>query len=228
LAKITLFDDPNRHAGTAEIEVLENEIRFRGYQHFSLTKDAVRATYVENSLHAKHMILSRRISAAGKSVLDLGANAGFYSFWAVQNGAREVCAVDIDDAYLAMMRTARERFQYSNLRICQANVANWHEPADVVLALALVHWVYSCTAVFGSLESIFERMAELTRAELYVEWIAPEDPAIGFFHHLDWNPGSALEPYTLDSFESALGKHFRRWERIGDVSPTRAIYVATV
>ena len=36
----------------------------------------------------------------------------------------------------------------------------------MVLALALVHWVYSCTADFGSLGAVVEWLSRLTRYAL--------------------------------------------------------------
>ncbi|MBK8619807.1 MAG: protein kinase family protein [Anaerolineales bacterium] len=103
---------------------------------------------------------------------------------------------------------------------------DWKEPADVVVALALVHWIYSCTALIGSLDAVVEKLAGLTKYMLIVEWIEPEDAAIQFFHHLDWNKDIAYEPYTREVFYTALTRHFKRVVEIGPVSPTRKLYAA--
>lgn len=44
----------------------------------------------------------------GKSVLDIGCNAGFYSLQAKQRGAARVVGIDIDERYLAQARLAAE------------------------------------------------------------------------------------------------------------------------
>lgn len=45
---------------------------------------------------------------SGKSVLDIGCNAGFYSFEMARRGAAEVLGIDWDDRYLAQARLAAE------------------------------------------------------------------------------------------------------------------------
>ncbi|MDB4963851.1 MAG: Methyltransferase type 11 [Myxococcales bacterium] len=45
---------------------------------------------------------------SGKSVLDIGCNAGFYAFEMKQRGASRVVAIDTDERYLAQARLAAE------------------------------------------------------------------------------------------------------------------------
>src|SRR5215218_8050235 len=47
----------------------------------------------------------------GKSVLDIGCNAGFYSIEMKRRGADRVLGIDFDDAYLAQARFAAEVLQ---------------------------------------------------------------------------------------------------------------------
>ena len=61
---------------------------------------------------------------------------------------------------------------------------------------------------------------------LIIEWIDPSDSAIQFFHHLDWNKDQNKEAYTFDAFERALKTHFARYEYLGEISPTRKLYIA--
>lgn len=224
-AAAELCADPNRHAAPAELELRPGLAVFRGYQEFVLTREAMGLGAGE----AKARLLAPWVSArfvSGRSVLDLGANSGLYSFRSIQEGARRVTAVDIDEVNLGMLRSAREHFGFQNLEVVRSNVADWSTPADVVIALALVHWVYSCTAVLGSLERVVEHLASLTRKLLLVEWVAPEDPAIDFFHHLDWNPDHIRGPYDQATFENALKACFPRVHTIGEPVPTRRLYVA--
>lgn len=225
----TLCAKPNQHARPAGMEVFSHGVIFHGYQEFFLTKHQVRALADDHSLRKKVKLLSKFFQPKhlkGRTILDLGANSAFYCFWALQEQAESATAVDIDNEYLDMVKKAKDYLGFESLEIVRANVADWDTPADVVIALALVHWVYSSTALFGSLDTVIEKLSLLTNYMLIVEWIAPDDPAIQFFHHIDWNKNISKESYTLENFEKALLRYFRKVEIIGDISSTRRLYAA--
>jgi SAM-dependent methyltransferase len=227
--KVVLCDTPNKFARSPLIELYEHSAVFHGYQEFVLTRDTVSALPVDSNLQAKQTLLAPYFEPRylrKRTVLDLGANAGFFCFWALQKGAQKAVAVDIDDAYLQMVRDAKTHLEFHDLDVVKANVANQKDPADIVLATALVHWIYSCTALFGCLDAVVEKLARLTNYMLIVEWIDPEDSAIGFFHHTDWNKDAVSAPYDLSTFEKALTNNFKRYRHVGDISPTRRLYVA--
>ena len=140
-------------------------------------------------------------------------------------GAEKAIAVDIDDAYLQMVPEVKTHLEFHDLDIVKANVANQNDPADIVLAAALVHWIYSCTALFGCHDAIVEKLARLTNYMPIVEWIDLEDSNIGFFHHTDWNKDAVSAPYDLSTFEQALTNNFKRYCYLGNISPTRRLYV---
>jgi hypothetical protein len=54
---------------------------------------------------------------------------------------RRLIAVDIDDAYLQMVREVKTHLEFHDLDIVKANVANQNDPVDIVLATALVHMI---------------------------------------------------------------------------------------
>jgi len=223
------WQDPNKYARPASLEFQDGSAVFHGYQEYVLTKDSLAVSGEDPGLQKKHDLLAHFFQAkylGHRTVLDLGANAGFFSFWALQNGADKAVALDMDETYLTIMENAARKLGFDRLEVVRANFSEWNKPSDIVLALALVHWVYSCTALFGSLDSIITRLAELTRYMLLIEWVDPEDPAIGFFHHIDWNRGSIRGPYTRVAFEASLARHFARHQSVAEVSPTRRLYVA--
>jgi SAM-dependent methyltransferase len=223
------WDQPNKYARAPKLELSDGRAVFYGYQEFILTRNSITVSERDENLQRKRDLLERFFRPAylkRRKVLDLGSNAGFFCFWAVQNGADRSTAVDIDDTYLGMVRTAADRLGFDNVETIKSNVSDWDHPADVVLALALVHWIYSCTALFGSIDSIVSRLAQLTRFMLIVEWVDQEDPAMAFFHHTDWNKELVREPYDRADFEDALTRHFSRHVFVGEISPTRRLYVA--
>jgi len=224
-----MYSTPNKYAHSAYLEETKNELIFHGYQEFSLAKDWIRVSPDDAALQRKYELLFPFFMPRylkNRSILDLGANAAFCCFWALQQKAEKAIAVDIDEVYLKMIEEAKKRFGFENLEIYRANVADWQEPEDIVVALALVHWIYSTTALFGSLDAVVGKLAQLTKYILIVEWIEPDDQAIQFFHHIDRNKDIVREPYTLEAFEAALAHHFCKSEVIGKISPTRKLYVA--
>jgi len=220
---------PNQDARPAGIEVGINSIRVHGYQEFILGKGWISVAPGDEGLRRKVELLSPFFKPRflkDRNVLDLGANGGFYSLWALQQGAQCTTAVDIDAQYLGILEKIKRWLGAQDLKIARGNVAEWREPGDVVIALALVHWMYNCTARLGSLEAVIGKLAVLTRYMLLVEWVDPEDQAIRTFGHLDWGGRPAAGAYTREVFEAELRRQFRRVERIGWVTATRTLYAA--
>ncbi len=222
-------ETPNMNAPPVGLEMRGGVARLHGYQEFTLLGNPVRVLPESETLRRKQALLSRFFSPSylkHRTVLDIGANAGFFSFWALQQGAREAVALDVDAAYSQLVEQVTDELGINTLEVANANFADWNQSADCVLALALIHWVYSCTALIGSLSEVIRKLSCLTRYMLLIEWIEPNDSAIQFFHHLDWNQNRCRGQYTLDEFERALRTHFVGYECIGEVSPTRKLYVA--
>ena len=220
---------PNQHAGAATLALTPSAATFGGYQAFVLTRHALQVVPTDQSLTRKCGLLSPVFTPAlcsGRRVLDLGANSAFFSFLALQNGASGATAVDMDLAHVEHVRTAAAALGYQRLTAVHGNVADWDQPADIVIALALVHWLYNCTAAFGSLSAVVERLASLTGDALIVEWVDPSDPMIDFFGHLSWDAGPTSGPYDRTVFERELGRHFARVRTVGDVTPTRQLFLA--
>src|SRR3712207_300390 len=59
---------------------------------------------------------------SGKSVLDIGCNAGFYSMEMKRRGADRVLGIDSDDRYLAQARLAGEALGYDNIEFRKLDV----------------------------------------------------------------------------------------------------------
>jgi tRNA (mo5U34)-methyltransferase len=89
----------------------------------------------------------RQFSAAipedltGKSVLDVGCNAGFYSIQMKRRGAKRVVAIDTDEKYLAQARFAAKvsnaEIEFRNLSVYR--VADLHEQFDLVLFMGVLY-----------------------------------------------------------------------------------------
>src|SRR5690349_10598415 len=77
----------------------------------------------------------------GKTVLDIGCNAGFYSLEMKKRGADRVVGIDFDDEYLAQARFAAEvsGFDIDFRRLSVYDVAELGEKFDVVLFMGVLY-----------------------------------------------------------------------------------------
>jgi len=228
-AEAPLGSAPSEYARPARVEFFGGAAHVDGYQAFDLTVSSIAPTDRESDLARKHLLLASLFCPrylAHRTLLDIGANAGFYSFWALQSGAERAIALEMDDSYAELAEEISAALGFPNFTVERGNVSQWSTPADVVLALALIHWIYSCTAVYGDLDAVVDKLASLTKYMLLVEWIDPADPAIGSFGHLDWNKEKQRGAYTLAAFEQALGCHFARYQMVGEVTSSRRLYAA--
>lgn len=77
----------------------------------------------------------------GKSVLDVGCNAGFYSIQMKRRGADRVVAIDTDDKYLEQARFAAKvsnaEIEFRNLSVYR--VADLRERFDLVLFMGVLY-----------------------------------------------------------------------------------------
>lgn len=78
---------------------------------------------------------------SGKSVLDVGCNAGFYSLEMKRRGAERVVAIDTDEQYLAQARFAAKvsNAEIEFRRLSVYRVADLHEQFDLVLFMGVLY-----------------------------------------------------------------------------------------
>src|SRR3712207_2327474 len=78
----------------------------------------------------------------GRSVLDIGCNAGFYSMEMKRRGAGRVVGIDSDERYLAQARFAAETLGYDNIEfqmLSVYDVAALGERFDVVIFMGVLY-----------------------------------------------------------------------------------------
>ena len=138
----------------------------------------------------------------GKTVLDIGCNAGFYSIQMKQRGAERVVGVDSDPRYLAQARLAAELLELDiELRqLSVYDVGELHERFDVVLfmgvlyhlrhpllALDLIHeHVTRDLFVFQSMQRGSQELMDLEENYPFSEvgiFDRPEYPRMHFIEH---------------------------------------------
>jgi 16S rRNA G966 N2-methylase RsmD len=161
------------------------------------------------------------------SIIDLGCSAGVMGFQAYLDGFRRVVFIDHDAEYLNLVRIGLDHIGASEPIIQQNRAQLVTSVADVLFVFALVHWLYSCTEDFGSLDSIVAKLSSICRTTLFIEWVGPECSAIQSFDHLSRNPEFHKGPYNKERFIEALKQHFPHVKRIGKVRDAREIWMAS-
>jgi tRNA (mo5U34)-methyltransferase len=139
---------------------------------------------------------------SGKSVLDIGCNAGFYSIEMKRRGAARVVGIDFDPGYLAQARFAAEvkGFDIEFRQLSVYDVARLGEQFDIVifmgvlyhlrhplLALDLIYeHIAPETMIFQSMQRGSDRVASLELDYPFQEediFTKPEYPAMYFVEH---------------------------------------------
>ncbi len=137
----------------------------------------------------------------GRSVLDVGCNAGFYTFELARRGAR-VVGVEPDPHYLAQARWARERLHLQEeVDLHQAGVydlADWRETFDLVLFMGVF---YHLRYPLLGLEAAARRARELL---VFQSLSVPEEEVV---HQID----------GLDDLEALHRLTERGWPRLSFV-----------
>jgi cyclopropane fatty-acyl-phospholipid synthase-like methyltransferase len=224
--KIHLFDDPNRWAGEATFSVENDNVKIGGYQKYIITKNDIQSIDDNTTSNYKfEMLLPHIKDVMNKSVLDLGCANGMHMFLSLYSGASEVVGVDMDPNYCDVVQKVIDHYNFDNVNIINDNVVNYDKKSDVVIALALVHWIYSCTSFFGSMDKTVKWLRDRTNDTLIVEWTDPDDVAIQFLNHTEFNKEYLEEEYSEDNFLKALNKYFDDINFICEYRSTRRIYI---
>lgn len=226
----TPYKDSRRpHGSQSEVpRIVEKDgiLHVSGYQHFTVNRATKRAEpQSKREKYLKLQALFADLVAQGcMSIADLGCSAGILSFLAHQAGFQRVHAMDHDVEYLEIVRSCTmamdasgailpSRYSFGDLL---------PTPCDVVLMISLLHWVFSCTALYGNFQDIATYLKGIGARFLCIEWIDPRDQAIQFLKHTEMNKAVQKEAYTLENFLKAFGTPVKV---IPMENSTRTLYV---
>jgi len=262
-----LCNQPNTFAGQAKVEkryfrrpddtgTLRPEIipmaTASGYQSFEVENDphlGIEIRPGSETLALKDSFVSPTLKGItrGLTVYDVGGNLGFFCARAVEYGAERAVLVDMDTEYTSAALQMYEhlgppfsnRITVENRRLGDLQAGDYDSPqsADIVIALALIHWAYNCSETNGNLAKTIGTLAVKARKALIIEWIDPSDPAILAENHLgvqrttdsvgeDLTDRNMFDsPYTFEEFEGVMRRMFSCYRHIGNVTSTRRLYI---
>ena len=223
-----LFNNPNKYAPETNFTIFKDYIHIKGYQEFKLYSNKIIPSEKSYDLYNKNNMLKKIFDSKvkkNKSFLDIGAGLGYFSFLASMNGAN-VTSVDMDKEYIEVINRAKNHFKMKNLETMCIQISEIEKKADIVCALSIIHWIYSCTDIFGSLDLIIEFLSKITKEVIIIEWIEPKDEAINYFKHINFNKKYIIDEYGKDLFIEGLKKYFTSFESIGYTRQhTRELYI---
>lgn len=165
------------------------------------------------------------------SVLDVGANTGFYSTLAAAHGARvTACEADIDALTVCHVQAKQKG---SNILPLNVNVfsaspipgrggVSLPSPverlrSDFVMGLAVIHHVVALQRM--PIARIAEIFTALSNRRLLLEFAAPLKPKLG----ASTVPG--LDDYTADDLEACLKRHFHLVARLPSYPEERKLFL---
>ncbi|MEL7489369.1 MAG: class I SAM-dependent methyltransferase [Pseudomonadota bacterium] len=100
-------------------------------------------------------------SFEGKSVLDIGCNAGFFSFVAAERGAAYVCGVDYNEKYIEQAKLANEiRGDAVDFRVGSTKtLRKLNRNFDITLCIGLLYHVGDIWGAICEISRITDEMA---------------------------------------------------------------------
>mmetsp|Transcript_5638 Transcript_5638/g.20194 ORF Transcript_5638/g.20194 Transcript_5638/m.20194 type:complete len:606 (-) Transcript_5638:7-1824(-) len=238
-------------ASTLVVSISPPRVTVQGYQKFTVTPQGMSDDndrgYLKSLDYVRTMLDSCRAeNPEGVRVIDIGCNTGGMLFQAALAGYTTLRGVEHDREAVRVARAAAAAvrswgaslssvWDVSDFRVdfgrFEPHAMVGEERGDVVIAAALVHWLYSATADFGSLDAIVDSLAAhvTARGHLVVEWVDPTDFSCACrYGLLIRNRHVQREPYTFSEFEAALWRHF---ESVRAVDPrtrsTRQFFIAS-
>ncbi len=219
-----LFTDPNKFAPKTSWSYQDNSIRVEGYQNFNINGMGIYDIGV-NHVKEKYDILKPIFKEfKDKSFLDLGCHNGLFSFLANNSGMHPIISFDIDSDNIELLLILKDYIKPKELHIIKENISHCTDKCDIVNALALIHWLYSCTSFYGSVDEIINHLQWLTNEVLFVEWIDPTDGAVQFFKHLGYNKEFVTEDYSKENFLKAIEKYFSSYVMLAKLKNGRELY----
>jgi len=219
------YRDPNRPAGSQSEQptLLINadaSIEVGGYQRYAIGAD--KRSFVAHTRNEKYDKCAEWLLELGmKSMTDLGCSNGLMCVMAaLQPQMAQAVGLDHDTDCIDLLQRVAKHTDLP-IEAKQYSFGDTVPPTEAVTALALVHWLFGCTANYQSFDSIFQYLGSMASKMLIVEWISPDDRAIRKFGHLTYGNTAAYN--ELDFVRAA--KKIGRIAGTHQWSATRTLYL---
>jgi ribosomal protein L11 methylase PrmA len=191
--------------------------------------------YDEKAFEEKKIIVKRIAEEYSPRVVwDLGGNVGVFSRLLSHSGIDVMC-FDLDPVAVELNYRQVKKNSEEHMLPLIINLSNpspslgWHHrermslvergPADMVLALALIH--HLCITNTVPIEHLAKCLKDLAKI-LVIEFVPKEDSQV---QRLLASRADIFEDYGIEKFEEAFGRYFQILEKTPLKSSRRIIYV---
>ena len=159
------------------LKIFTNYIQVSGYQSFDINSENVYNP--KRKLKKKSKLITEFIDNNQKlnSMIDIGCSQGYYSFYSYFKNMK-VNLIEHDPEYVKQLTFIKTHLNLDINILNNKFSENTNLKADIVLFLALIHWVYNSTDSFKNLKDIINKLYTMTNKVLIIEWIDLSDQAI--------------------------------------------------
>ena len=203
------------------LKIFTNYIQVSGYQSFDINSENVYNP--KRKLKKKSKLITEFIDNNQKlnSMIDIGCSQGYYSFYSYFKNMK-VNLIEHDPEYVKQLTFIKTHLNLDINILNNKFSENTNLKADIVLFLALIHWVYNSTDSFKNLKDIINKLYTMTNKVLIIEWIDLSDQAITSTDRIIQSEKDT-DKYNKKNFISAL-QIFTKIEKKESDNKTRELY----
>jgi hypothetical protein len=204
----------------------KNILHMSGYHVYDYDKSKSNHIILKNYKQIKQLEYLLNIDYSNcDSLLDLGcANGAISLYLYFEKKIKNIFLVDHDIQYTKNLEKLKEFDNNLNITIITSQFKNYDKSTDYVLALSLIHWLYSATDSYGCLFEIVKKLKSLTNKCLIIEWIDNTDSVFEILGHIDMNKSIHKTEYNKKNFLEALNTNFTKIEYLGNTTLTRELF----
>lgn len=186
-----------------ELFIHSDYIEVKGYQQFKITNTNI----IPYSKITKYTILTNIFNNLERgSIMDMGCSAGLVSYILKFLEFPKIYSYDHDIEYLNLIDKINSHYGFNEIITRKYRFGQSLPKVDYMVMLAIIHWIYSSTALFGNFDSIFSYLKPFINKKLLIEWVDNLDGAIKSFNHISKNKSIITEEYNQSNFEKSLTK----------------------
>lgn len=199
--------------------IIEDTITFKGYQNYEIDNGIFP---LDKKLKKKTKLIKPHLQNLNyNSILDLGC-AGLYFGLLAKTKNQKLTGVEIDSEYVEKLKELSEKLDFTIIE-SRLDLFPSNQKYDLVFALAIIHWIYSCSSYFGSLGNVIKFLSDLTNKYIFIEFVDENDPVTKKLNHIKFN--SAEPDYSKKHFLKYIDHYFSDCKYLGNSKSTREIYL---
>lgn len=201
-----------------------------GYQRFEVTNNGIKLLNRKKNQFLKYDVVTPVLAeiVKNKTVLDIGASNGLYSFFCALKGAKHVTALEngkikVGGTNIKLLNEVCSKCSLSNVTPLDQCFTKHRKQHDVVLAFAVMHHLMYDTSAYPDLTRLIDHLASASKEKLMIEWV---DVSVGGPYC------NRPNKYNIIQFQKALHEHFSLVEELGTTNvysdpkrPPRIMYL---